>query len=778
MRINMIWVCFTLTVCMLPDTGCRMIEEANYDADAEPDAGAADSDANTDTDTDDEGTPTVYTVDGFVQKGPYIMGSQMDIQELNNTFAPTGTTYNTQTIDDLGSFELTSEIGSRFVEIKATGFYFNEVTNELSSANLITNVLADLVETSEININLLTTLERPRIKHLVINEGMTFSDARAQAETELLTIFNISEGDLSIFQEMDITEAGKSNAVLLAISVILLADNTVGDLASIISSIANDLEEDGVVDGQVAINKILENAIYIGERLENIRSNIEEYFLSKGITAVVPGFEDFCDNDGDTIINKYDFTIDFSPVESADLNAEVLSQKKTVVLPPNCPEAIATVVGGTGVLVVNDVDSGTEAKVYNGDTLQIKQTASKAYSTTVATETSVTYLDEQEVSGSFSVTTRSYPYFTLVFDEVTNADLNAEYTSNIQSVTLPDSISKTMATITSGDGVLIVNSIDSGPETTVENGDILQIKQVAGNGYNASVTTDVSVTYLGENIASGSFSIATTYIKFTQATSDPDFGVRSFHSSVVFDDKMWMIGGGTDVWHSEDGVTWIQATADAGFGSRVEHTSLVFNNKMWVIGGVVEDDVWYSENGATWVQATTDAGFTLGHTSIVFDNKMWAIGGEGTNVLYSEDGVTWIQATPDAGFGSRDLSTCVVFDNKMWVTGGMDINNSVWYSEDGVTWIQATADAKFGSRTEHTSLVFDNKIWVIGGNCHNSNINCTDVWYSKDGITWTQAAIDAGFGSLNGHTSVVFDNKMWVIGGRGDIGSGVWYSTN
>jgi len=278
------------------------------------------------------------------------------------------------------------------------------------------------------------------------------------------------------------------------------------------------------------------------------------------------------------------------------------------------------------------------------------------------------------------------------------------------------------------------------------------------------------------------------------------FSDHLLHTSVVFDNKMWVIGGAAgavknDVWYSSNGVTWTQATGAAAFSARHSHTSVVFDNKMWVIGGyytgsVRLNDVWYSSNGVTWTQATGAAAFSprYGHTSVVFDNKMWVIGGGGApgvntdyrnDVWYSSDGVMWTQATGAAAFSARIYHTSVVFDNKMWVIGGNDDarKNDVWYSSNGVTWTQATGAAAFSARIYHTSVVFDNKIWVIGG---YDGAGKNDVWYSSDGVTWTQATSAAAFSARYWHTSVVFDNKMWVIGGNDSVGykNDVWYSSD
>ena len=55
------------------------------------------------------------------------------------------------------------------------------------------------------------------------------------------------------------------------------------------------------------------------------------------------------------------------------------------------------------------------------------------------------------------------------------------------------------------------------------------------------------------------------------ATAGADWSARLYHKSVVYDNKMWVIGGGTsggygnDVWYSTNGVNWTQATASAGW---------------------------------------------------------------------------------------------------------------------------------------------------------------------------------------------------------------------
>lgn len=239
---------------------------------------------------------------------------------------------------------------------------------------------------------------------------------------------------------------------------------------------------------------------------------------------------------------------------------------------------------------------------------------------------------------------------------------------------------------------------------------------------------------------------------WTLATASADFSIRRAHTTVVFDDKLWVIGGLNDalfpasntylndVWYSSDGVTWTEATPDAGFAKRAFHTSAVFDDKIWVIGGVEESslrlrDVWYSSDGVSWTEATSSASFQSrgNHTTEVFDDKLWVMGGFGSSELndvwYSSDGANWTEATGAAAFPARTGLTSVVLDDKLWVVGGFDTSNSylddVWHSNDGISWLQTPIENGFKGRLGHTTTAFDNKIWLIAGDVGSYQ---HDVW--------------------------------------------------
>jgi hypothetical protein len=99
------------------------------------------------------------------------------------------------------------------------------------------------------------------------------------------------------------------------------------------------------------------------------------------------------------------------------------------------------------------------------------------------------------------------------------------------------------------------------------------------------------------------------------AIEEAPFGKRNFHQAMAFKDKLWVIGGidedengnaqfKNDVWSSTDGINWELEIENALFSPRGFHKALIFDNKIWVIGGGGDtgsvNDIWYSEDGMEW----------------------------------------------------------------------------------------------------------------------------------------------------------------------------------
>jgi hypothetical protein len=328
-----------------------------------------------------------------------------------------------------------------------------------------------------------------------------------------------------------------------------------------------------------------------------------------------------------------------------------------------------------------------------------------------------------------------------------------------------------------------------------------------GSGPTSTTTTTITTTTTtgGPTTSTSTTTTSTTTttilagVNWTEVTQLTGFSTRAAHSSFVFDNKIWVIGGQmpggrtNEVWSSLDGSSWTLVTGEAAFPPIQMHTSVVFNNKMWIIGGYADiptitktNEVWSSSNGRDWVSEGL-AGFSPrnSHSSVVYDSKIWVIGGSvagispsHTNEVWSStNGTSWVKETTTANFPPRWGHSSVVHDNKMWTIGGMytdpgffnDAYNDVWYSSNGITWQQATSEAGFVKREYHSSVSHQGKMWVIGGQFDDGMAVgipfYDDVWYSSDGLTWTEATGEAGWDARSKHSSVVFNGKIWVIGG-------------
>jgi hypothetical protein len=111
----------------------------------------------------EEPVTKIYSINGYVQKGPFIIGTDLIISELNENLVETGRTFNTTIVDDLGTFQIADiELESGFVKIKADGYFYNEIKGDLSDSRIILYAYVDLeaAGNQEINVNVLTQIRQ------------------------------------------------------------------------------------------------------------------------------------------------------------------------------------------------------------------------------------------------------------------------------------------------------------------------------------------------------------------------------------------------------------------------------------------------------------------------------------------------------------------------------------------------------------------------------------------------------------------------------------------
>lgn len=230
-------------------------------------------------------------VSGFVQKGPYLNGTAVSVYELKDNLEPTGINFPSQILDNKGTFEISNvDLISQFVLLKADGYYFNEIKNESSSGQLTLFALSDLTNKTSLNVNVLSTLEKSRVEYLVSN-GKSFVEAKEQAQSEILNIFEMNNTNVTASEELDITKPGDDNAILLAISAILQADLSVAELSELIANISADIREDGVLDDQSLGEALIFNAHKLAPA--QIRENLESRYEELNMNVTIPDFEKY-----------------------------------------------------------------------------------------------------------------------------------------------------------------------------------------------------------------------------------------------------------------------------------------------------------------------------------------------------------------------------------------------------------------------------------------------------------------------------------------------------
>lgn len=228
---------------------------------------------------------------GFVQKGPYINGTTIQMYELTSSLNQTGKVFNTQITDNSGLFEMDDvSLSSQFVEFLANGYYFNEISGLISPSVLSLYALSDITDISTVNVNLLTHLEKSRVEYL-IGKGMDFSAAKDTAQKEILKIFGFPFQSIGKSEMLDISVNDEENAILLAISIILQGNRSTGDLTELLADISNDIKQDGKVNDGNIISQMISSSLTLN--LEEIRLNLRQRYQDIGIEATIPGFEKY-----------------------------------------------------------------------------------------------------------------------------------------------------------------------------------------------------------------------------------------------------------------------------------------------------------------------------------------------------------------------------------------------------------------------------------------------------------------------------------------------------
>lgn len=195
---------------------------------------------------------------------------------------------------------------------------------------------------------------------------------------------------------------------------------------------------------------------------------------------------------------------DFTDLSNLEINTLTVSDTLTIT---GIDDTIGVdiFIVGNGELRINGTGSWVQtAKIFDGDTLQLRNTTSNFYSTTVETVVQLGIFQ-----ANWNITTRAADTTIndFTFNDVINADINTIHESNTVTISgaddnlngnnpLPLSFSGNgQYRITRGGSV--VQEYTNSSSNTCNNGDVIQLKQTASGSY--STKTDATLTVANQS---------------------------------------------------------------------------------------------------------------------------------------------------------------------------------------------------------------------------------------------------------------------------------------
>jgi len=281
---------------------------------------------------------------------------------------------------------------------------------------------------------------------------------------------------------------------------------------------------------------------------------------------------------------------------------------------------------------------------------------------------------------------------------------------------------------------------------------------------------------------------------------------RSLHSSVTYNDYIYIIGGFDGTINSS--VYYAKLSSDGTIGTwnttlslpnpRAAHSSVVNNGYVYVIGGYYYDNtVYYAKFESDGSLSTTFAWKTANNlpagcglksnASVIYDGYLYVIGGSSsysnnTNSIYyakiQSDGSldNWELLTNSLPVDFKyEKHTAVIEDDYLYVIGGIDTNSNVSdkvyyakYKTDHTIDTWYTTSSLPESRYSHQSVVYNNHVYVIGGNSTGYNAKNT-VYISEinesDNTLGTWQSVDPLSEGIARHSITINDDIIYVIAG-------------
>lgn len=244
-------------------------------------------------------TPTNFNVGGKVEKGPFVRGTAIQMQPLDADLDETGESFTSTITDNEGTFTFGSKLlKSPYVKLSASGYYFNEVTGELSKGTLALNAVANLQNAADVNLNILSHLKYQRVMDLVAKDGKSFKEANNQAQEEVLKTFGLEKYAKTDVNHFSITSGTDEAAALIAVSSLILYNRSEAQITEYLSQLSEEFAEDGNFSETTKL-QIRKDMFSLESKLPQIVENIKKRYQEMGKEVAVKNLIYYFDWDGD-----------------------------------------------------------------------------------------------------------------------------------------------------------------------------------------------------------------------------------------------------------------------------------------------------------------------------------------------------------------------------------------------------------------------------------------------------------------------------------------------
>lgn len=735
------------------------------------------------------GSGTSYTASsGVAQKGPLILGSTVTAQQLDASLSPTGQQFSYQITSDLGTFSPTSMFTSQYIGLNATGYYFDEIQNAISTGPVTLNGYSDLAVESVLNVNLLTTLAYQRTQKLVTNSAMSFTAARTQAENEVLAALNIPAGSYGSFSTFDISGSSDGDHILTAISSLFVYGNSAGPLSQLIANFQSDIGANGVITNSATKATLI--AAAKGINPEAVAANLTQYYASEGITFTAANISEWIAQSGDGVIGKFAFQVaDATPSTVFTFPASVVSQfaGTPVTVTAGHLSVNGTVASGavsfsaddTVTLSPNvgDFPNGVlTCYLVNGTTnlAKVSFVSGLLFIAVTPSNPSIPVgLAQQFVAtGTFSDTSTSNLTNTVTWSSATQSAVTINANTGLANgVAVGSAIITATSGSVSGNATLtvtpaILESIAVTPNSTTSGVDITTQLTATGT-YSDSSTANVTNT--------AAWLSDTPSVAAVGAVTGLVTGVAPGSANITA--TVASVTGNAAV--SISAVAWHPAGSLAQ--GRTNHAAtLLSSGKVLVEGGwgngvLVPGAELYDPVSNAWSAAGDLVTERLDDTATLLNNgQVLVAGGAGSGSIYSSaelyDPVANAWSLTGSMANARQAHTANLLSNGLVLVAGGCSSTSLASAElyDPVAKTWSAAGSLATGRCWHTSTLLPNgKVLVVGGYNGNPSVEVSSAeLYDPIANSWSSAGNLATARAQ--HTASLLPNgQVLVVGGTG-----------